>query len=66
MFGLGIGEIAVIALVALIFIKPDKLPGVLRQAGKISGRLQRLAGSFREEMEKNHDYPEKNNQGKLH
>ncbi len=34
MFGIGIPEIIVIIVVALVFIGPDKLPGVLRSIGK--------------------------------
>ena len=60
MFGLGLGEIAVIAIVALIFIKPEKMPDMLRQAGRLFGKLQQLANSFKEEIEKSDDYPGKN------
>ena len=34
MFGIGLPEMIIIAVVALIFIGPDKLPGVLRSIGK--------------------------------
>lgn len=34
MFGLGVGEIVVILVVALIFIGPKKLPGLARGLGK--------------------------------
>lgn len=34
MFGLGIGEIAVILVIALIFIGPKKLPEIARGLGK--------------------------------
>ncbi|GIT04249.1 MAG: hypothetical protein CM1200mP28_15080 [Deltaproteobacteria bacterium] len=35
MFGIGLPEMFIIAVVAFIFIGPDKLPGVLRSIGKV-------------------------------
>jgi Sec-independent protein translocase protein TatA len=35
------------------------MPEILRQAGKIFGRLQRLANEFKREIEKSDDYPGK-------
>jgi TatA/E family protein of Tat protein translocase len=47
MFGsIGIGEILVILAVALLVLGPDKLPGVMRSAGKILGDLRRASGEF--------------------
>lgn len=34
MFGIGLGEFIVIAAIALIFVGPDKLPGLARALGK--------------------------------
>lgn len=37
MFGLGFTEILVIAVVILIFVKPENLPGLVKKAGKSYG-----------------------------
>lgn len=43
MFGLGIGEIAVILFIALIFIGPKKLPGLAKGLGKGIREFQNAA-----------------------
>lgn len=48
MFGLGIGEIAVILFVALIFIGPKKLPGLARGLGKGIREFQNAARGLQE------------------
>ncbi len=50
MFGLGIWEILVIGVAALIFIGPDKLPGAARKTARMVGDLRRTADSFRAEL----------------
>ena len=56
MFGIGLPEMIIIAVVALIFIGPDKLPGVLRSIGKGLVELKRSTSDVRstvqEEMQK--------------
>ncbi len=56
MFGIGLPEMIIIAVVALIFIGPDKLPGVLRSIGKGLVELKRATSDVRstvqEEMQK--------------
>ena len=47
MFGIGIPEMLVIAAVALVFIGPDKLPGVLRSIGKGLVELKRSTSDVR-------------------
>ena len=47
MFGIGIPEIIVIIVVALVFIGPDKLPGVLRSIGKGLVELKRATSDVR-------------------
>ncbi len=47
MFGIGIPEMIVIAAVALVFIGPDKLPGVLRSIGKGLVELKRSTSDVR-------------------
>ncbi len=42
MFGIGPWEIVVIAIVALILIRPSDLPAVLRKAGKFLAELRSL------------------------
>ena len=59
MFGIGLPEMIVIAVVALIFIGPDKLPGVMRSIGKGLVELKRATSDVRstvqEEMQKIED-----------
>ena len=56
MFWIGLPEMIIIAVVALIFIGPDKLPGVLRSIGKGLVELKRSTSDVRstvqEEMQK--------------
>ena len=56
MFGIGLPEMIIIAVVALIFIGPDKLPGVLRSIGRGLVELKRATSDVRstvqEEMQK--------------
>jgi len=56
MFGIGLPEMIIIAVVALIFIGPDKLPGVLRSIGRGFVELKRATSDVRsnvqEEMQK--------------
>ena len=47
MFGIGLPEMLIIAAVALIFIGPDKLPGVLRSIGKGLVELKRSTSDVR-------------------
>lgn len=46
-FGIGIGEIMVIAVVALIFLGPDRLPEVARSLGKGVAELRRATDPAR-------------------
>ena len=47
MFGIGFPEMIIIAAVALLFIGPDKLPGVLRSLGKGLVELKRATSDVR-------------------
>ena len=47
MFGIGLPEMIIIAAVALVFIGPDKLPGVLRSIGKGLVELKRATSDVR-------------------
>jgi Tat protein translocase TatB subunit len=47
MFGIGLPEMILIAVVALVFIGPDKLPNVLRSIGKGLVELKRATSDVR-------------------
>jgi len=42
MFGIGFGEILIILLIAIVFIRPEDLPKFLRGAGRLYGQIKRL------------------------
>jgi sec-independent protein translocase protein TatB len=46
-FGLGLGEIVIIVLVALVVIGPKDLPKMLRKVGRWAGKLRRMAADLR-------------------
>jgi len=50
MLNIGPGEILVIALVALIVVGPEQLPGVLRRVGKTAGSLRHMADSLKKDF----------------
>jgi sec-independent protein translocase protein TatB len=50
MFDVGILELAVIALVAVIVLGPDKLPDLARQAAQLIHRARGMAHSARDEL----------------
>ena len=50
MFNVGGLELLIILLVALIFLGPERLPGVARQIGQTVSGLRSLANGFQEEM----------------
>ena len=50
MFDIGFWELAIIALVALVVIGPERLPAVARTAGSWFARLRRVANEFRQEV----------------
>jgi len=52
LFDIGFWELGVIGLVALMVIGPERLPAVARTAGLWVGRLRRMAGGFREDLER--------------
>lgn len=47
MFGIGPMELVVIAIVAMLFIGPDKLPDLMRKFGKIFVQVRRQANEVR-------------------
>ena len=50
MFGIGLPEFAVLAVVALIVFGPDRLPEVARQAGRMVRQLRDLAQTARAQV----------------
>jgi TatA/E family protein of Tat protein translocase len=62
MFGLGIGEVAVILFVALIFIGPKKLPELAKGLGKGIREFQNAARGLQETIK---NPPASNEQDKL-
>jgi len=51
MLGIGMPELIVIAVIALIVIGPEKLPGLARTLGRIFGELKKATNEFKETME---------------
>ncbi len=47
MFGVSFLEIAVVALVALVVVGPQKLPSMMRTAGEWVGKLRRITSDMR-------------------
>ncbi|CAM3484192.1 sec-independent translocase [Nocardioides dubius] len=50
MFGVGLTEMAVIAVVAVLVFGPDRLPDLARQAGRMARQLRNLANSARDDL----------------
>lgn len=50
MFGVGLPEMAVIALVAVIVFGPDRLPDYARQAGRMVRQLRKFAQSAQQDL----------------
>ena len=52
MFDFAFSELALIGVVALVVIGPERLPRVARTAGVVVGRLQRYAATVRADIER--------------
>jgi sec-independent protein translocase protein TatB len=57
MFNVSGGEVIIILVLALVVLGPEKLPEVLRKAGKVYGDLRRLTTGFQEEFEETFKEP---------
>ena len=51
MLGIGMPEMILIAVIALIVIGPDKLPGLAKTLGRMFGELKKATNEFKETME---------------
>jgi sec-independent protein translocase protein TatB len=49
-FGIGLPEFALLAIVALLVFGPDKLPDVARQAGRMVRQVREMAQSARAQV----------------
>ena len=50
MFGVGLMEISVIVVVAILVFGPDRIPDLARQAGQIARQVRRMANNARDEL----------------
>ena len=57
MGNLGWAEIAVIVVVALVVLGPEKLPGAARQIGQVMRQLRRISTGFQQELQNALDEP---------
>lgn len=51
MFDIGFWELAVIGIVALLVVGPEKMPQMIRTAGQWAGQIQRVARDLRREID---------------
>ena len=68
MGNLGWAEIAVIAVVALVVLGPDTLPGAARQIGNFIRQIRKISTGFQQELQNALDEPieaEARRQGEL-
>ncbi len=52
MFDIGFWEIMIIAVLALLVVGPERLPGLARQAGRWVGNIRRFVSSARSDIER--------------
>ncbi len=50
MFGIGFGELVVIAFIAVLVFGPDRIPTFAAQAGQLVRKLRQFANSARDEL----------------
>ena len=54
---LGWAEIAVIVVVALVVLGPEKMPGAARQVGQVMRQFRRISTGFQQELQNALDEP---------
>ena len=52
MFGLGFGEIVIIAILALVLLGPDRLPEALKTGGKLLRDFKKSTDGLKDQIEK--------------
>jgi sec-independent protein translocase protein TatB len=58
MFDIGFSEILMVAVVALVVIGPERLPGVARNVGRYAGRLQRYVNDIKRDFNREVEFEE--------
>lgn len=58
MFDIGFSEILLVAVVALVVIGPERLPGVARNVGRFAGRLQRYVHDIKKDFNREVEFEE--------
>ena len=58
MFDIGFSELLMIAVVALVVIGPERLPGVARNVGRFTGRLQRYVSDIKRDFNREIEFDE--------
>ena len=58
MFDIGFSELLLIAVVALVVIGPERLPGVARNMGHFAGRLQRYVSDIKRDINREIEFEE--------
>ncbi len=58
MFDFGFSELLMIAVVALVVIGPERLPGVARSVGRFAGRLQRYVHDIKRDFNREVEFEE--------
>lgn len=58
MFDIGFWEFALIGIVALVVVGPDRLPGMVRTAGQLIGRAKRTMRELKYDLEREVEFEE--------
>lgn len=51
MLDIGMSEFLLIAVIALVVVGPDKLPGIAKTLGRVFGELKKATNEFKQTME---------------
>jgi len=51
MFDIGFWELAIIGIVALVVVGPERLPGLIRTVGYWSGKIREMASSVKSDLQ---------------